>query len=191
MPTFNASRSACWSAAGSVTTRTSGSMNSGRFGFVRVPGTNRPARTFAPTFFAKRRAGFAVLTGRDPEDVLRLEPREELRRLPNPGVGLLDVQDVEAVDPHFVDERLHVGAFLLRADVHAGRQVDILGDEQSLHARLLFFLHHAPAWSWSSIRMSSFSFAIRSPPTAPVLMPRHPNATARWAIVSSVVSPER
>src|SRR5256712_5105568 len=133
----------------------------------------------------------AVLTGRDPEDVLRLEPREELRRLPNPGVGLLDVQDVEAVGPDFVDERLHVGAFLLRADVHARRQVDILGDEQSLHARLLFFLHHAPAWSCSSIRMSSLSFAIRSPPTAPVLMPRHPNATARWAIVSSVVSPDR
>src|SRR2546430_6666671 len=133
----------------------------------------------------------AVLTGRGPEDVLRLEPREELRRLPNPAVGLLDVQDVEAVDPHFVDERLHVGAFLLRADVHAGRQVDILGDEQSLHARLLFFLHHAPTWSCSSIRMSSFNFAIRSPPTAPVLMPRHPKATARWAIVSSVVSPDR
>src|SRR5881397_1544098 len=118
----------------------------------------------------------AVLTGRDPENVLRLEPREELRRLPNPGVGLLDVQDVEAVDPDFVDERLHVGALLLGADVHAG---------------LLFFLHHAPAWSCSSIRMSSLSFAIRSPPTAPVLMPRHPNATARWAIVSSVVSPDR
>src|SRR5439155_26020792 len=133
----------------------------------------------------------AVLARRDDEDVLRLEPGEELRRLPDPGVGLLDVQDIEAVDPDFVDERLHVGAFLLGADVHPGREVDILGDEQSLHARLLFFLHHAPAWSCSSIRMSSLSFAIRSPPTAPVLMPRHPNATARWAIVSSVVSPDR
>src|SRR5437667_79635 len=58
MPTFSASRSACWSAAGSVTRRTSGSMNSGRFGFVSVPGTNRPASTFDPTFFAKSRAGF-------------------------------------------------------------------------------------------------------------------------------------
>src|SRR3989454_2579180 len=133
----------------------------------------------------------AVLARRDDEDVPRLEPGEELRRLPNAGVGLLDVQDIEAVNPDFVDERLHVGAFLLGADVHAGRQVDVLGDEKSLDARLLFFLHHAPAWSCSSIRMSSLSFAIRSPPTAPVLMPRHPNATARWAIVSSVVSPDR
>src|SRR5205823_3767676 len=133
----------------------------------------------------------AVLARRDDEDVLRFEPGEELRRLADPGVRLLDVQDVQAVDPDLVDERLHVGAFLLRADVHARRQVDILGDEQSLDARLLFFLHHAPAWSCSSIRMSSLSFAIRSPPTAPVLMPRHPNATARWAIVSSVVSPDR
>src|SRR2546422_7978499 len=133
----------------------------------------------------------AVLTCRDHEDVLRLEPGEELRRLPDAGVGLLDVQDIEAVDPDLVDERLHVGAFLLGANVNAGRQAHVLGDEQSLDARLLLFLHHAPAWSCSSIRMSSLSFAIRSPPTAPVLMPRHPNATARWAIVSSVVSPDR
>src|SRR2546426_2717757 len=33
-------------------------MNSGRFGFVSVPGTKRPARTFAPTFFANSREGF-------------------------------------------------------------------------------------------------------------------------------------
>src|SRR5437016_2372733 len=64
-------------------------------------------------------------------------------------------------------------------------------DEPARDAGLLLFLHHAPAWTSSSIRMSSFNFAIRSPPTAPVLMPRHPKATARWAIVSSVVSPDR
>src|SRR2546422_3164862 len=33
----------------------------------------------------------AVLTRRDDEDVLRLEPGEELRRLPDAGVGLLNV----------------------------------------------------------------------------------------------------
>src|SRR5207247_10283891 len=60
----------------------------------------------------------------------RLEPREELRGLADPRVRLLDVEDVQAVDPHLVDERLHVGAFLLRADVDAGRQVDVLGEDR-------------------------------------------------------------
>src|SRR5205823_14288468 len=101
------------------------------------------------------------------------------------------VQDVEAVDPHLVDEGLHVGAFLLRPDVHARREVDVLGDEESRDARLLLFLHHVPSWMDSSIRMSSFNFAVRSPPTAPVLIPRHAHPTARWAIASSVVSPLR
>src|SRR5256885_8077155 len=132
-----------------------------------------------------------VLAGRDDEDVLRLESPDELRGFADPRVRLLDVQDVQAVDPNLVDERLHVGAFLLRPDVDAGGQVQVLRDQESLDARLFLFLHHAPAWSCSSIRISSFNFAIRSPPTAPVLMPRHPKATARWAIVSSVVSPDR
>src|SRR5712691_7851224 len=132
-----------------------------------------------------------VLTGRDDEDVLRLESPDELRGFADPRVRLLDVEDIQAVNPHLVDEPLHVGAFLLRPDVNAGGQVQVLRDQESLDARLLLFLHHAPAWSCSSIRISSFNFAIRSPPTAPVLMPRHPNATARWAIVSSVVSPDR
>src|SRR5256712_873809 len=132
-----------------------------------------------------------ILAGRDDEDVLRLESPDELRGFADPRIRLLDVEDIQAVDPNLVDERLHVGAFLLRPDVDAGGQVQVLRDQESLDARLFFFLHHAPAWSCSSIRISSFNFAIRSPPTAPVLMPRHPNATARWAIVSSVVSPDR
>src|SRR5205807_931651 len=160
---------------------------------IREGARDEPAREDLRTDLLREqsRGLLAVLACGDDEDVLRLEPGEELRALADARVRLLDVEDVEPVDPDLVDEGLHVGAFLLRPDVDARRQVHVLGDQQSLDAGLLLFLHHAPAWSSSSIRMSSFNFAIRSPPTAPVLMPRHPKATARWAIVSSVVSPDR
>src|SRR6267378_2546331 len=132
-----------------------------------------------------------VLSGRDDEDAVRLETGEELGGIANPGVGLLDVKDIEAVDPDFVDEPLHVGAFLLRTDVDARRQVNVLRDQQALNAALFLFLHQVPSRSCSSIRMSSLSFATRSPPTAPALMARQPHATARCAIALSVVSPLR
>src|SRR3990172_7384029 len=132
-----------------------------------------------------------VLPRGDDEDPLRTEAAEELRGLADPGVRLLDIEDVQPVDPHLVDEGLHVRALLLRPDVHAGRQVDVFGHEEPLDAGPFLFLHHVPPWSCSSIRMSSLSFAVLSPPTVPVLIPRLPKATARWAIVSSVVSPLR
>jgi len=75
---------------------------------------------------------------------------------PDAGVVLLDVQN-RGVDPDFVDERLHVGAFLLRADVHAGRQVHVLG--RAVPGRRPALLPAScAAWTCSSIRMSSLSF---------------------------------
>ena len=49
---------ACLSAAGSVMTTISGSMNAGFRGLVRVPGTKRPANAGAPMALENSLAGF-------------------------------------------------------------------------------------------------------------------------------------
>ena len=57
IPRFMASARACLSAAGSVTTSTSGSMKLGLMGLVRVPGTKRPAKAGAPMALENSLAG--------------------------------------------------------------------------------------------------------------------------------------
>src|SRR3990172_2739423 len=158
---------------------------------VRHRARHEPARVhLGPDRLREQPRGLLpVLPRRHDQDLLRREFREEFRRDPEARVRLLDVEDVQSVRPHHVDERLHARALLLRPDVDAAREVRVLRHQQSFRA--LFLRLHAYPPRDSSMRMSSLSFAIRSPPTAPVLIANEPNATARWAIVSSVVSPLR
>ena len=56
-PELTASFNACWSAAGSVTNKTSGSTYERRAGLVSDPGINLPTAAFAPIASANNRAG--------------------------------------------------------------------------------------------------------------------------------------
>ena len=69
-----------------------------------------------------------------------------------------------------------------------GRKIFLNRDKRLIQFNFHLGLCHAIC---SSIRISSFNFAVLSPPTTPVLMKMHWKAVARWAIVISVVSPER
>jgi len=94
------------------------------------------------------------------QDPVRGKPGEELRGEPDPAVGLADVEDVEAVESDFEDEPTHRRRLLLGADVDAGSEIRVLGDQELAGLDVLavarrdgllghrFFLGHGVSFRW-------------------------------------------
>ena len=86
----------------------------------------------------------AILSCGDHHHILDGEPSKECSDVPNPLIGLRDVDEVQPVTSHGFDESRHVSTLLVRPDVHGAGLVGHARNEERGFCRHLFVSDVAP-----------------------------------------------